>query len=237
MYGMAYLYFVPQVLSYPLIYDLGLGFLWLSFVLMGVIGGGIATIMKREMGIDIRGRTLELSVVCMTIWMALVCWGLVWAFFGEADQCIGVMDKFDSFKSSMNIPSINISLYRSTSDSFSLSGEQTLLRNLILKPAKKVISTVDQGLLKTGPWITGLICSAEDSGDASTKTCLQLTQKTNPDFMLPDYDGEKCASDFNVISAFCYFAALIHIVSTLWRRRDRGRRAARRHHHPRPHQD
>lgn len=226
---MAYIYFIPGVLSYPLVYDLGLGLLWLSFVLMGVIGGGIATIMKREMGIDIRGRTLEVFVVIMTIWMGLVCWGLVWEFFGESDQCMGVMDKFDAWQSSMNLPSItSMSMFQGNSP----TREQRLMQNLVLKPAKTIMDTIDQGLLKTGPIISGWICTP----DESENSCLEIARKTNPDFMLSEHNGEKCASDFNVIRSFCYFAFFIHGLGTVWKRRDRGRRA-RHHREPRPHQD
>mmetsp|Transcript_9809 Transcript_9809/g.14602 ORF Transcript_9809/g.14602 Transcript_9809/m.14602 type:complete len:956 (-) Transcript_9809:81-2948(-) len=234
VYGCAYIYFIPGVLSYPLIYDLGLGLLWLSFVLMGVIGGGIATIMKREMGIDIRGRSLEVAVVIMTIWMGLVCWGLVWEFFGEADQCIGVMDKFDTWQTNMNLPSItSLSMIQGTSP----SREQRLLQNLVLKPAKTIIDTMDQGLLKTGPMITGWICTPDEGSNATSEnTCLEITRNTKPDFMLPEQNGQKCASDFNVITFFCYLAVFIHVLGTIWKRRDRGRRA-RHHHNPRPHQD
>ncbi len=233
VYGMAYIYFIPGVLSYPLIYDLGLGLLWLSFVLMGVIGGGIATIMKREMGIDIRGRTLEVLVVIMTIWMGLVCWGLVWEFFGESNQCIGVMDKFDAWQTRMNLPSITS---RGMFQVNIPTREQRLLQNLVLKPAKTIIETVDRGLLKTGPMLTGWICTPDEDLSSSDKTCLEITRKTNPDFMLPEQNGEKCASDFNVIKFFCYFAFFIHGLGTVWKRRDRGRRA-RHHREPRPHQD
>jgi hypothetical protein len=238
VYGLAYVYFVPGVLRQPLIYDLGLGFLWLSFVLVGVIGGGIATIMKREMGIDIRGRTLEVAVVCLTVWMGFVCWGLVWAFFGEPDQCMGVMDKTYTWQTRLNIPSLSMSIFQSSEESFSLSREQQLVKNLVLKPAKAIMSSLDKGLLMTGSRMTGWICAVDDSTDDSTRGCLQLFQKANADFMLPEHNGEKCASDFHIISAFCYFAGFIHILSTVWKRRERVRRGGRHHHnHQRPHQD
>lgn len=236
MYGVAYVYFIPGVLSYPLIYDLGLGMLWLSFVIMGVIAGGIATILKREMGTDIRGRTLEVLVVLMTFWMALVGWGLVWSFFGvhDDDQCVGVMDKLGRLQTSIGIPSL--SFFTSNSDVIHPSREQRFVQNLLLKPTKELINFADSCLTKSPSFVSKWICSPEETAaDPSAQTCLELARKTNPDFMLQEFGGEKCASDFNVIIFFLYFAGFIHAFGTIWKqRRDRGRR---NRHHPRPHQD
>jgi len=244
VYGLAFVYFIPGVLSYPLIYDLGLLYLFFSFMLMGVIGGGIATLMKREVGIDIRGRTLEVSVVCLTLWMGLICWGLLWGFFGEADQCMGVMDKFHGLKSMLRIPSL--SFWKTQSDeSYSLSWTHHLLKNCVLHPSKVVMDTLDSGILKTGPFITNWICSVDvdessssSSPDStSSNSCLQLTRKANPDFMLPEHDGGKCASDFNVVTGFCYLAVFVHVLGIIWKRRERNNRRGGGRHHPRPHQD
>ncbi len=231
VYGTAYVYFIPGVLSYPLIYDLGLGMLWLSFVLIGVIAGGIATIMKREMGMDIRGRTLELSVVVMTLWMAWVAWGLVWSFFGVHgdDQCVGVMDNVGVLQSSLGIPSFGVT--SSDYGDYQPSTHMLLIQNLLLKPTKIMIDVIDKGLSKSPTFVTNWICSPEENNEI----CLELTRKTNPLFMSYEFGGEKCASDFNVLTGICYFAGFVHVLGTVWKqRRERGRR---HRHHPRPHQD
>ncbi len=236
VYGLAYVYFIPGVLRYPLIYDLGLGMLFMSFILMGVIAGGIATIMKREIGMDIRGRTLELSVVIMTLWLAWVSWGLVWSFFGvyNSEQCVGFMDKMGTFRSSVGLPSIRI--FNANSDTINPSREQKLVQNLLLKPTKVMFNHGDTALTKLPKFISNWICSpVEEAGDGSTQSCLHLVRNMNPEFMLQEFGGEKCASDFNVMMFFWYFAGFVHALGTVWKqRRDRGRR---QRHHQRPHQD
>ena len=66
-------------------YDLSFSFLWLSFVVTGIIGGGIATISKKQLGVDIRGRGLEALVVIVTFWLASIYllgagMGILWRF-------------------------------------------------------------------------------------------------------------------------------------------------------------
>ena len=82
--------FFPGFQSDPLVYDVGLCCLLGSFMVMGVIGGGIATLLKKGAGVDIRGRTLEGAVVAATLWYASVAWGLAWGFFGDTSRCHGV---------------------------------------------------------------------------------------------------------------------------------------------------
>ena len=68
---MGLIWFVPGVLTYPLIYDSGVTMLWTSFLVMGTLGGGIATLLKKKFGLDIRGRMLEAIVVLLTLWTSL----------------------------------------------------------------------------------------------------------------------------------------------------------------------
>ena len=61
-----------------------------------------------------------------------------------------------------------------------------------------------------------------------------MVRSMNPEFMLQEFDGQKCASDFNVMVSFGYFAGFVHAFGIYWKlRRDRGRRQR----HQRPHQD
>jgi len=89
-YGVGLVLLFPGIRMFPAIYDIGLSLLLASFMVMGVIGGGVATIMKKVVGVDIRGRGLELIVVMQTLLLANVSWGLVWGFFGDVSQCWGV---------------------------------------------------------------------------------------------------------------------------------------------------
>ena len=237
VYGLASIYLFPGYLTYPLIYDLGIATLWLSFCVMGVIAGGIATILKREMATDIRGRTLELSVVVMTVWMAWVGWGLIWSFFGVRgdDQCVGVMDKMGRLQSFIGIPTF--SLFQSASNVIYPSKQQLIVQNCLLEPIKAIIGFADKGLLKTPQFVTNWICSPNENEDVSIQTCLEITRKTNPEFMLQANRGEQCSSDFHVMTFFFFFAFFVHVLGTFWKHRRDNRGGRRQRHQPRPHQD
>ena len=236
VYGLAFVYFLPGVLSYPLIYDLGLSFLWLSFVVTGVIGGGVATVMKKQFGFDVRGRGLEVLVVFMTCWLASVCWGLVWAFFGESDECTGVFN-YD-FPFGVAETSSSSSAEEATAK---LGLVPSLVRNVVLLGAKKGLLAIDKLLLKLGPFITKWICYSKETVDGDVTdypTCLRLAHKANPDFMTAE-NGENCISDLNTVALFWALAACMHVTSHLMKRTDRIRRVQRAAaaRHPRPHQD
>merc|ERR1711971_949135 len=47
---------------------------------------------KKRVGVDIRGRVLELAVVLATFWLGSIGWGLIWAFFGEPEKCRGTFN-------------------------------------------------------------------------------------------------------------------------------------------------
>lgn len=218
VYGVAFMYFFPGVKSAPLIYDIGFSFLWASFVVSGVIGGGIATAMKRKFGWDLRGRALEATVIALTVWLFLKCWGLIWAFFGEEDTCNGTLG-YNS------IPFLNKSEYK-------LGIFASLIHVLVLKPGKRALEIADSIVSNlTTPTMKKWICTGEDSD-----TCLRLALKANPDFLLAD--DWKCRSDLNMVSYFLLFALTLHCVGIYWKDLDRRRRvAAHAGRHPRPHQD
>jgi hypothetical protein len=222
-------------MSYPLMYDLGLSFLWLSFIVSGVIGGGVATILKKQMAIDIRGRGLEALVVLMTCWLTVLCWGLVWAFFGETGECKGSLN----FVAPSNHHSTTIrSVYEEDEQPQSLT--LMLIRAIVLQPAKKSLVRIDSLLLNLGPFLTKWICYSGDNlvgEDDDNKYCLQLTRKANPDFLMAA-ESEKCISDVYTVGALWGTAICLQLMSYAMRRMERFRRAAFvAGRHPRPHQD
>lgn len=235
VYGLAFVYLFPGVMSYPLMYDLGLSFLWLSFIVSGVIGGGVATILKKQMAIDIRGRGLEALVVLMTCWLTVLCWGLVWAFFGETGECKGSLN----FVAPSNHHSTTIrSVYEEDEQPQSLT--LMLIRAIVLQPAKKSLVRIDSLLLNLGPFLTKWICYSGDNlvgEDDDNKYCLQLTRKANPDFLMAA-ESEKCISDVYTVGALWGTAICLQLMSYAMRRMERFRRAAFvAGRHPRPHQD
>uniref|UniRef100_A0A7S1UYD1 MYND-type domain-containing protein n=1 Tax=Grammatophora oceanica TaxID=210454 RepID=A0A7S1UYD1_9STRA len=98
IYGITILAAFPGMLRDPFLYDLALSFIPISFYVMAVLGGGVATFLKKAAGLDLRGRFLELIVVLATGWLVGISWGLVWGFFGETDRCVGVLRGYEHEK-------------------------------------------------------------------------------------------------------------------------------------------
>jgi hypothetical protein len=223
VYGIAFMYFFPGVKSAPFVYDIGFSFLWLSFVVSGVIGGGIATAMKRQFGRDLRGRALEATVIALTVWIFVKCWGLLWAFFGEENTCKGTPGY--NF-----IPFLNKSEYK-------LGIFASLTQMILMKPGKRALEIADSIVINfTTPTMKKWICATDNTGE-DTDTCLRLAQKADPNFLFHD-DDWKCRSDLNTIAYFFLFALILHCLGIYWKDSDRRRRlAAHAGRHPRPHQD
>jgi RING-variant domain len=95
-YGLLTLFLLPGIVRDPLMYDIIVCIIPLSFVIMGILGGGIATVIKKSAGYDVRGRTMELLVVLATIWLSMMTWGLVQAFFSlPQPTCYGTLGTFN----------------------------------------------------------------------------------------------------------------------------------------------
>lgn len=215
LYSLVTLFLFPGVLRDPLMYDLGLGFVPVSFYIMAILAGGMATLLKRAAGLDLRGRTLETMVVFSTTWLVVVCWGLVGAFFGDSSQCHGVLGSY-------SIPQGENSVRL-------LSG----LRSIILKPAKSWFLMWDRLALNSGPWLRKAMCMEQENG------CFEHIYKANADFFFEEHEGGKCAADLNMVSWLFIVAGVVAAGNHLWKRRERQRRAARRpmRGEARPHQD
>lgn len=215
MYGTATVLAFPGILKDPLIYDLGLSFLPASFLVVGILGGGVATAFKKGLGIDMRGRTLELIVLILTIWLVLVSWGLVWAFFGDATRCYGAMGTLQEHKKS---PSSKI---------------LSVLGTLIFRPAQSWFLMWDRLASNySATWLHKGLCSSVPSQEEGV--CFANLSKANSDFYFAEEGGEKCASDLVLVSSLWMMAGCTLVVSTLVKKRERNRRANAR---VRPHQD
>ena len=80
--------FTLQKQKFP-IYDAMATLLPVNFIALGIVVGGIASLLKRAVGLDIRGRILETIVVLQTLLLTAVSSGLVREYFGETSQCLG----------------------------------------------------------------------------------------------------------------------------------------------------
>mmetsp|Transcript_23389 Transcript_23389/g.51212 ORF Transcript_23389/g.51212 Transcript_23389/m.51212 type:complete len:779 (+) Transcript_23389:332-2668(+) len=211
VYGMATLLTFPGILRDPLVYDLGFSFLPLSFYVMAILGGGIATVLKKSVGLDLRGRTFEVVVILLTLGLAYLSLGLLRAFFGDSSKCYGALgsqklsehDQFFQFLRRM--------------------------QKSILEPAKNWFLIWDRAALSSGTWPKKILCMPkQESG------CFEHLPKANSDFLFDEEFGGKCSMDMILVSSLLQGAALVAAGNHYWKRRDRQRRAARR---PRVHQD
>ena len=249
----------PGVLRDPVVYDLGLSCLLGSFVVMGVIGGSIATTLKRGVGVDIRGRTLELAVVALTLWMACVSWGLVWGFFGESSRCWGAFSGVANLLSTRG-GEVGTEANDDESEAVPLprNGPVTddpvalLWLRLVFRPSKLAIGSIDKIVARSGPLVGRLFCRSDNGdGEGAASACLSMARKADPEFFLPENGDEKCVADIHTVTAVLMLAGGVMTLSSFMKRIERerrnaaaapargGGRAVARHERagPRPHQD
>jgi len=230
VYGGLMLWFIPGISEYPLLYDLGLSFLWLSFGCMGILGGGVATALKKGLGLDIRGRTLEGIVVGLTLAFAGMLWGLIWGFFVGEEQCWGVADQVGWGQRSSPVTNLPQSTYTPSSwhlphwglkdvaqqEESQLGPILTVVQNYILHPGKQLVRMLDTLLLKFNPRVTRWLCM-----DDSEPFCLEITRNANPDFISPSREGgSQCGSDMH-LAAYVFLLAFSFLAfGYVWKKRD-----------------
>lgn len=180
VYGAAALVAFPGILKDPLMYDLGILLIPMSFIVIAVLAGSGATLVKKTAGYDIRGRLLELTVLVSTVWLAAVSWGLVQAFFGQPDACLGI------------VGTLSISPQEEEA-SWLLYGT----RKFLLQPAKWYYLHWDGFVASSWTWMKSLICTAPEDSDRC------FAHVPTVDFYL---QNESCAADW-VLFLYLYLAA------------------------------
>ncbi len=200
----------PGILRDPVMYDIGILLIPASFIMMGILGGGLATLLKKTAGVDLRGRRMEFAVVLGTIWFSALSWGLVKAFFGESNACYGFPGAY------------NVSMEELSSTH--------LLRGLyyfLLRPAQVSFDWMDrrvwqvETLLRTHwkSWLRPSFCPKY-----TEESCFEHLPNANAGFFLSDHSGEKCAADVLLFVALYVAAGISFTVSTLWKNHERQRR-------------
>ena len=91
MYRFALSHLPPNLNQRFPIYDAMVTLVPVNFITLGIIGGGIASTLKRISGIDIRGRILEIIVVVLTLLLTGITSGLVRGYFGDPSRCWGIL--------------------------------------------------------------------------------------------------------------------------------------------------
>lgn len=216
VYGAMTIALFPGILRDPLMYDLGFCLIPASFIVMGVIGGGFAMVMKKAGGFDIRGRMLEFAVVLCTLYLSVVSWGLVKGFFGDSSQCLGAFGSVD-------VPQADL-VYWSMLRNF---------RKLVLQPVRSYYVFLDSIPTRFGyTWLQSALCTNNDKPG-----CFEHLPNADPDFFFSESGGQRCAADLLAIGWLYAFAAFTFVASAGWKHHDRqrrrhGRRPVRGEAHP-----
>ncbi|KAL7565639.1 hypothetical protein ACA910_018998 [Epithemia clementina (nom. ined.)] len=263
VYGALCLITFPGILRDPLMYDLGLLLMPFSFIVIGILAGGIATSLKKTFGLDLRGRMLELTVVLGTLWLTVVSWGLVQAFFGQTGACHGSLGRRLVVVDRKGVAAASLVLY--------------WIQRLLLSPAQSYYLLWDRLAFNSGSLLQSILCLPShpntDEGEPPAG-CFEYLPHANANFFVSttSTDDEKevsyieeapskCAADVLLVWYLYVLAAGAYVASALYKQRERRQRRLQqqqmqqqqqhhrnhlRHHHhhhhrqvlqPRPHQD
>ena len=176
----------------------------LNFIALGIVGGGIASALKRFTGIDIRGRILEIIVVLLTVLITGVSSGLVRGYFGDSSsECLGVFasSSVDSESGEVLPPLKGGPFYPTILN--------TILVDIPLRQIGLWYLKWDFILSKLGPISNHILCTPTPDGntDYSNIGCSPSTRDINPDFYLEDGGGRKCSADMALVMGL-WFSAL-----------------------------
>eukprot|EP00804_Cyclotella_cryptica_P029711 CCRYP_015198-RA/>CCRYP_015198-RA protein AED:0.09 eAED:0.09 QI:0/0.5/0.33/1/0.5/0.33/3/832/790 len=218
VYTVGVLVAVPGILKDLLLYDLMLTMLPINFMVMGIIAGGVATVIKLYQGSDLRGRSLELAVVFFTIWLTILSSGLVNGYFGDTSKCVGFVPPLGSL-------------------SVGPFGPLVTMLQQFLRMWQPWYKKWDYVFAKLGIVSNRILCSPGPSGstDYSTIGCSTSIRNINPEFYLGD-EGQHCRADMVLVLGFWMCALLFLGVGNL-ERYWRGRRVPAHRGRGRPHQD
>lgn len=196
VYGTIAILLFPGIIRDPLMYDLGLLFIPMSFAVSGVLAGSLATLLKKCAGHDIRGRLLELTVLVSTVWLFFLSWGLVQAFFGQPNACLGMFGR------------VPLTMEAQES-SWLLQGTS----KFVLEPARWYYVTWDNTLADSWNWFRAVVCTPESAGCFA-----HVPTKQTVDFYMND---EACASDW-ILFLYLYTTAVVAFIgSWLYKMRER----------------
>ena len=218
VYTAAALTLFPGIIRDPLLYELGFLSIPASFVVMGIIGGGIAVSTKKLAGVDLRGRLMELGVLICTLYFSFISWGLIKGFFGDSSACYGAIGSLDVPASKVNRWAMLL-----------------LLRKTILQLAKVYYLFLDGLPGKLSKWlpIEKVMCTKNLQAG-----CFEHLPKANPDFFLLEEGGERCAADLMLIGYLYLIAGVTYVGTAVWKHHERQRRRRRPvRGEPRPHFD
>lgn len=199
-------------------FDLILLLIPVTFFVMAILGGGVALGAKKLLGVDARGRCLELAVVVATFFFSRISWGLVQGFFGMPERCINLAG--NAFVATFQgLPLLQ------------------LVSNAVLWPTERCYMVIDV-LATKSRIVEAAVCTPGSEG------C--FTHLPKHDFYTSDMNGLSCAGDFLLVVYLYLMAGVVFFISAVWKHQDRirrqrggGPRAPQMHRlaQARPHQD
>jgi hypothetical protein len=222
VYGAASLALFPGILRDPLMYDLGLGIIPLSFVILAMLGGGIASCSKSFLGMDMRGRFMEAAVVLATAFVSFVSWKLIQGFFGSPEVCHGTLGAYIVSDTTVNETYLLQFLYR-----------------VLLQPAEAYYLWCDRKALNSGLWLKAALCTRTDIS-ITMNGCFEHLPSANADFFFHEEGGGKCAADLLLVSWLYIASGCAFVGNHFLKRHERERRGQIRRagrNEFRPHQD
>jgi len=185
---------IPGIIRNPLVYGTGLASIPASFLAVGILSGYFASITKKLLKIDVRGRILELSVVICTLKVAYASWAIIQAFFGiTTNNC-------------SNFPCTSI---------YSIAIIK-IARNTILYPIYRLLTIVDRLVLQKISFLSSFLCKQTNNNTINEEVeqyyCLESIQNADSNL------GGKCQFDIILLSFLWMTAALVTISSMLFKR-------------------
>ena len=217
---------LPLVYQNFPVYDAMVTLLPINFIALGIVGGGIASSIKRSLGIDIRGRILEIVVVVLTLLLTLVSSGLVRGYFGDDSRCWGAFTSWP----------IRSSRTESALGLFHPPLLNKLLIDTPLRQLQKWYLKWDFILSKFGFVSRRFFCAPTLDGntDYFSVGCSPSTRSINPQFYL---EADKCSADMSLVLNVWVAAIGVLFLKYLTRQLRGARRVGVAAGHRRPHQD
>ena len=200
----------------------------INFISLGIVGGGIASTLKKSSGLDIRGRILEIVVVALTLLLTAISSGLVRAYFGDASKCWGLFST-TPFEEDEGSPTLKGPFYPPQLNK--------IILDVPLRQVQLWYLKWDFILAKLGPISHRFLCvpGPDGSTDYPTIGCSPSTRAINPKF----YEDEHCSSDLSLLVGVWMSAVWVLAMGHLYKQLRGARRnvAAAHRGRRRPHQD
>jgi len=178
---------VPKLVENFPIYVEAITLVPVNFHALGIIGGGIASTLKRI--VDIRGRILELIVVTLTLLLTCITSGLVQGYFGDSSRCWGILA--------------------------SSPIEKNMLIDFPLRQMKLWYLKWDSILSNLGIVSHRLLCvpTPDGSNDYSAVGCFPSIHLINPEFYLDD----QCSADMSLVIGVGLFSLCVFLIGYAYR--------------------